>query len=549
MTSKSGVVRRWSIWVFAVATSPFAIGCCHVSRPPDDAISVTVVDVHTHVFNARDLPLAGILNAKGVPMGVATTLAKILDWWTPSDDRNGAPMAEIEVRAPATSDLGQVAASIRAKVTSNRNALAIGSLFPSMTGVERSDLLAYAGVTPQQQFRIAAENDQFEVMVVAKALKRAQFPPSCRKLPPFLVRLQAADLTGDIRFLGIVTESHLGIARQVSRSEYPKVGLFVYHMMDMANAYADKPAVPFDVQWSKMAALDSSFDGRFVHFVAFDPFRRKDALDYVKRGLAAGAIGVKFYPPSGYRAACNAIPPQPSGDADAIARWQSRYGGPAPLSPNELDKINDALFQYCETNDIPIFAHCTPAGFEAADGYGLMSDPKYWACALEKHKGLRLCLAHSGGDAYWFAAGTVNPPIDSFGEEVVQLCLKYPKVYCDTGYLEQISDHASQHNFRIRLAEAIGRRSDMGDWKFGDKLMYGSDWYMLSREPHPETYLQEFWSVFKEPKLLPWRRAFFGGNAVEFLQLAQLAARPDHRFADAQRTYWQKIVAATKPRP
>lgn len=545
-----GSVSRW--WICVTVLASVAAGCCHGNASSGDKISVTVIDVHTHVFNARDLPLKGILNSMGVPMGVASTLAKILDWWTPDDD--GDRVLDISSIKRPTDDVRRLAAIIRGKVTSSRRALTTGSLFPPMTEAERSQLLSYAGVARPQALPTMNDSDQFEVNVVAKALGRAQFPPSCRKLPPFLARLRAADIGGNLRFLSIITESHRGIAAQLSRTEYPEVGLFVHHMMDLARTYNDVPAVPFDVQSGRMSALDASFHGKLLHFVAYDPFRRGDALDYVKRGIAAGAVGVKFYPPSGYSAACNVIPPTPTDDKDAIARWQSRYGGSAPLSATDIDAMNDSLFQYCEANDIPILAHCTPGGFEAASCYGLMSDPKYWACALKKHQGLRLCLAHAGGDAFWFAAiPAMAPPTttsssttDSFGREVVCLCLQYANVYCDTGYLEMISDSRSRQSLRLRLEQTMNQKSTKGDWHFGNKLMYGSDWYMLSREQNSEAYLNEFWEVFSTPELQAWQRAFFAGNAVDFLNLTQLAEKPDLRFTDGQRAYWKKIVAAAK---
>src|SRR5256885_15499369 len=45
-----------------------------------------VIDVHTHVFNARDLPLRGLFSALGAPTLVAKALAKVLNAWTPDDD-------------------------------------------------------------------------------------------------------------------------------------------------------------------------------------------------------------------------------------------------------------------------------------------------------------------------------------------------------------------------------------------------------------------------------------------------------------------------------
>ncbi len=324
---------------------------------------------------------------------------------------------------------------------------------------------------------------------------------------------------------------------------YPQVSLFVHHMMDLEMAYSDKPAILFEDQYQSIPKLDAAFNGKFVHFVAFDPFRRKRALDYVKQGLAAGAIGVKFYPPSGYCAACNPDPEPPPSDARELQRWQSRYGGVEPLKGADLDRINDELFQWCQSNDIPIFTHCTPHGFDAVSGYGLKSDPKYWECALKKYPKLRLCFGHSGGDDYWFSTMTENV---GFGVDVVRLCLEYENVYCETGYLEQILNTQSQDALKNRLAQKINQQSPVGSWRFGDKIMYGTDWYMIAKETHPEKYLKDFSELFNDPRLSPWRRQFFGHNAIAFLKLNRYVA--DRRFTQVQRDCWEKLIDSTNPK-
>ena len=81
---------------------------------------------------------------------------------------------------------------------------------------------------------------------------------------------------------------------QTLMMEYKHVDLFAHHMMDMSKAYADTPVVPFDQQMARMTKLDQRFPGQFIHFVAFDPFRRDQSLNFVDNGLKAGAIGVKF---------------------------------------------------------------------------------------------------------------------------------------------------------------------------------------------------------------------------------------------------------------
>jgi predicted TIM-barrel fold metal-dependent hydrolase len=541
--------RRWHGWTAwaLVALPALAGGCCSRGPVAKIPIPIPVVDVHTHLFNARDLPLEGILNALGVPEDVAGSLAAVVKWWTPEDGARG-----VDDTPPglAPDDLRQVTALIRATMTASRGLGPGGTLFPPLSEQQRARLFDYAGAPPAARelgSTPSATPEEAEVEAVARALARAQFPPG--DTHPDVATPGArglSDLRGYLRFLGVITRGHAAAARQMTDRQYPQVWLFAHHMMDMAAAYAGAPSVPFDRQWQAMTQLDAGAGGKLVHFVAYDPFRRGDSLEYVSRGLADGAIGVKFYPPSGYGAAGNVVEQKPPGNGGDARRWESRYGGGAhPLDGAAIDKLNDALFQYCETHDVPIFTHCTSSGFQAAKDYGLKSDPKYWVAALEKHPKLRLCFGHAGGDTYWFSKPGDAAGDQAFGAGVVDLCLKYDNVYCEAGYLEEVLDPARRDAFKARLASVIGRRSLDGRWQFGDKFMYGTDWFMISKERHPETYLVDFWNVFQEDAALkPWSRRFFGRNAVAFLNLARVADSAGTPFTAKQRDYWKKLVAA-----
>jgi predicted TIM-barrel fold metal-dependent hydrolase len=500
-------------------------------------IPIPVIDVHTHVFNAHDLPLKGILGALGAPDGVDQVLADVVDQWTPSDDIDRTREVERPDTAPVAGNLTEVAAKVRSASVSRSRALNE----PLLTAEQKRVLNQYVNTSRELvQINTAKTPDESAVELVAKALAQANFPPSDSAGEN--ARGLLTDLGGYIRFLGVITSEHDRIVYDMTHRQYPQVRLFVDHMMDMAAAYGDAPQVPFDQQWDAMTGLDRHTGGMLVHFVAYDPFRRKNALEYVKRGLAAGAIGVKFYPPSGYSSTDNTIETQPAGDNRAIQRWRSRYGGAQPLNGAAIDDLNNQLFQYCVDNDVPIFTHCTPTGFQAADGYGAKADPRFWGQTLHQFPKLRLCFGHAGGDDYWFSPGNDV----GFGVEVVQLCLRYENVFCETGYLEQILATGNVERFRNRLASVIDLPSQCncaGHWKFGDKFMYGTDWFMIAKETHPEIYLVDFWKLFDNDhgSLKKWERAFFGRNAVRFLRLSDVAA--DARFTPTQRQYWQKLIA------
>jgi predicted TIM-barrel fold metal-dependent hydrolase len=519
----------------------------------DDWQEVTVIDMHTHLFNARDLPLAGVLNAQRVfgirvPRNVAERAARVLNDSTPEDE--GEPKRDVSKQ--------EIEQAERPTIR-------------ELAEREREILLDYVGKETRPTLAGAAEHLGVspDVTLMAATIAKIGFPPGeglvRHYLVPKLIKpLELGEkLRGYVRFVGIMTRRH-DVIVAVLKSNYPRADLFVHHMMDMEVGYFDKPKVPFADQVVRMQKLDQAFPGQLLHFTAFDPFRRRDALSSVQRAVNDySAIGLKIYPPSGYRATENAtykFPPLETGaDRWEKDRWTSRYGG---WTENELDNTLQGAFGWAAApSGVPLFTHCTPTGFEAvpahgnAPGYGMMADPFFWASALRKteNKNLRLCFGHSGGEAYWFsdpvndAANEKNKPPGhpwQFGNQVVKLCLKYPDVYCEVGYLNEIFKPQQAEALVRRLKAVVDLPSDDGKWRFGDKLMYGTDWHMMYKEPHYEKYLEKWDEIIKQVDKGSLRQAFFAGNAKKFLRLDELAK--DGRFTPEQQKQLAALSAGIK---
>lgn len=494
----------------------------------DGGPPVPVVDMHTHVFNVRDLPVVELLDAlapEKLPArrAVAEALGGIFLRLTPQNE-SVRGIREFNLDAPDVppSELPPIT------LTASERRTLVGSLNEPTW---KADVFAQ----PNEVRAFESDEDLF-----AGGLLQVGFPPRESILGKIINASSA--LKGILAFARVMMNRDVAIANQLRRSEYPNVDLFVHHMMDMERGYGAKPSVSFSNQIVHMDELDKKFDGKFLHFVAFDPFRRDPTLAMVKHGLAGGAIGVKFYPATGYSPTNNIFPPRPT-DKYAATRWDSRYKN---FTPKELDDLNDLLFRYCEEKRIPVFTHCTPLGFEAGKGYGWNADPTNWAQVLVAHPNLFLCFGHSGGEAYWFAdakrkSGADEPRSRSFGTNVVELCLRYPNVYCEVGYLEDILELKMIPVFTKRLLSVIGRKSTAGNWAFGDKIMYGTDWHMIHKQADHRRYTDQFNKVFSRSGLKYYHRRFFSGNAVRFLQLDQLANQP--RFTKAQQDYWRWLIS------
>ncbi len=497
-----------------------------------------VIDMHTHVFNARDLPLTGILNALGAPRPVAVVVAEafLLSMAGEEAAPNFEALSE-RVEHPGIHELSSL----------QRNILG------EFVETSRLDLLG------QVSTYLKVEAD---VTLLAATLAKIGFPaddylPQWAQIKSITVARELGErLKGYVRFIGVMIRQHEEIVALL-RGSYPETDLFVHHMMDMEVAYADEPATRFPDQIRAMKKLDATFPGKLLHFVAFDPFRRSNALPWAATAINNdGVAGLKIYPPSGYRAADNAayhFPPKPIGLLDIWEkqRWRARYGD---WTENDLDKTLQDAYAWATASDVPVFTHCTPHGFEAAKDYGLMSDPFYWAVALSKKENadLALCFGHAGGETYWFsdpandASHSARPPGDpwQFGHQVVELCLTYPNVYCEVGYLDSILDPKKMSVLVRRLEAVLDRPSNDGKWRFGDKLMFGTDWHMLYKVVGYQDYLAKWDEVIKSVAKGAWRQAFFAVNAKAFLRLTLLAQDP--RFTPDQRRELAALNAAIK---
>ncbi len=358
-------VRIISLTSAAAAISVGFTGCqttprCRPALPPPVVRPKAgpVIDVHSHMFNAHYVPVQQILEARGElgETGIANPefawlVAKGINLWTGDSFRGRCIFSR-------TSD-NRVPASAR---------LALGAPqadYPKsvFTPRERSKLVEFLrvpGMRPSTTNNMFLEGIPSDGRMLMIALERARF----------LAEEQPKPDEDFGAFVNTLTSAELNIFEQAKReneADGQEVGLFIQHMMDVENTYDGKAQITWKNQLSCYRQLDEASSGRVLHFVAFDPFSRKAALDRVKRGTKEGAIGIKLYPPSGYRATSNAVPPEPKSGEALRQQWKHRY---SKLPGAALDAILDQLFRYCTNLDIPLLAHCSPQGFEAGTNYG-----------------------------------------------------------------------------------------------------------------------------------------------------------------------------------
>ncbi|TQV86191.1 amidohydrolase family protein [Exilibacterium tricleocarpae] len=515
-----------------------------------------IIDMHTHLFNARYVPLKEIFVSKKVPKALAGKLAKLVLLLT------GQSKLRINVPQPLSDEV-----SFDSLLKSNMNLsqehdhqvtalagtiedLVMTQLYLEMQGVE-DDFEAAMAVEDCELYRLLCELDrEFGDPESAAALDlqgpagfvsisfankpfsgvtdKGLFSGLRKMLKRMLKKvIRFVDAGGD--FLDFALTMMRGEKKLLRRLEgYYKATqskfLLVHYMMDMAHPFEGDVHFPFyNKQLEKMTALEKHSDGSLLGFAAFDPIRCVDRqlsepgiIDLLETALRYGKVGFKFYPPMGYRAANNEDSPG-------------------------LEYAVDVFFDYCVANRVPVFTHCTPEGFEQTPGKtGPNSHPKYWEAALQKpgRDELILCFGHAGGGKRTLGNRTVMGWLsgtdeqqwndqDNYARWVVRLCRQYKNVYCEIAYMHEIIGHGgSSDAFKQRLIAEYQRGVDAEHpYPFAEKIMYGSDWHMPSMVNDIDDYLRDVVNIFTAPELAPHREAFFSGNALRYLDIDNYLAR------------------------
>lgn len=508
-----------------------------------------IVDVHTHLFNARSLPLKRIVKSRMWVKWPASALTLTLN-------AMGVMDAAAALLATCTPETKEEIAKQQAKVTR----------YLEKHGMNRNDDYAL--------FRALTHSPVHDVHLDNPLQSSSRGSPddlgplaylSYKVLPnKFMVNQLLKWLTHEPK-AGTKKDHYAATAiAMMSAPEkalerlgncFRPVDLFVYQNMDLVPSFYAKTthAHSYSYEYPKpdngrkvigelpiVRDMCRKSDGRLIYFVAWNPFRELNwkpghirPIDIVKREIGKGAAGVKFYPPLGYRPHCNDFNDykRPFYFSQARLQWDNRYLGNDPVGRHEdimkvraecMDQVNDELFTYCEKNDIPIFTHCNTGEFRAfyTEEYGENANPAYWKPVLEKHPKLRLCFGHAGGITGWYT-GCVPPTghiqgAAKWGGVVRELCLIYRNVYCEFGIHEDVADVAMAEHLYHTLIHELPRRG-AGGWTLGDKVMYGSDYYMPVGVT-PKEYLEGFQQLFSLRELKDYKARFFSGNAMKYLK-------------------------------
>lgn len=294
-----------------------------------------LIDVHTHVFNADDIPVKGFLKARGIPGFIASLLDMVLQWKA-EPSRRGSHL----------------------------------SIFDSEIDEKSIDEFLRA---------VGAEDEEL-------ARQANAFRATTRRGDPCK---DDDGLSDYIRMIGAFTKTQSENVKKLFKLYEPD--LAVPLMMDMRYWFQDSIDTSYTDQISIMESLINKTQGKLLPFIAFNPEHERryrsgalpngsaGALELVKEAIEKrGFLGVKLYPPLGHT---------PIGRSPKFPQYS-----------NDYSTILWELYEYCENNDVPITAHCSNGGAVAGKDYGKLAAPFEWNLVLSNFPSIRLNLAHFGND-------------------------------------------------------------------------------------------------------------------------------------------------------
>lgn len=578
--------RRDLLKTGTITTCGALIGCATPELPHYPSIGgrEPEIDVHCHVFNIRDMPfyemLVYVILDEKVPLPIARPLGRLIV----STALTKAPKAEVEL-----AELKQMAALGQTKGQDDPERDPV-ALFQAGVDAFLRDHVERRAFSAAEE-KAVSENEEFLIklyrqfgtedvdaalrsrsfmaggrgeffreraLAVGREMKaqsdgaRAHSGPAMRAAPNDPIELAAnfimnwAPLYSKYRYrLASQLLNFVGEPRPL-RFVAPAI-LDVEHWMPPDDYYDPGRPTPTAVQAELMKYLSLvQPSGVALHgFIGFDPVRYaldekagRDGLAIIDNALQTqGLVGVKLYPPMGFKPLGNAGRP----DSD-FPESLSKLGSPGRRVDDALLK----LYAFCIEKQVPIMAHSGesngPTKAAAKCAY-----PGLWEQVLNRPKmsELRLNLAHAGGLWGFDDPKGRNPWVRAVEDMLANT--RYPNLYADVGDVANFLDGTHDRKTRTLIANMRGLRPAAKA-----KLMYGTDWTFLGRYPGASKYRASFEAVMAKVLETQDLSRFFYLNAAAFMGLApgaETRRRLDAFYISNQRQPPNFLDAFSQPPP
>jgi predicted TIM-barrel fold metal-dependent hydrolase len=511
-------------------TIPVALGGPNESSaesetsPSSTLLVASAIDVHCHIFNARDIPIRNFVMMvafEKYPLlnildPLVILLSFVMDSFAPTAAQELAVIHHAAMRAEALSrpdnDAREVAAVAYALDQLQRG----NAKFDPPISIRRLGNLRQSELDLLNRYSGPFAGER--VSLTGPLLSAEALEKTARGL------LNVSDIKNWIKWACLFTKYRYEIAEQLSSlspTGSHEIKFYAPGMIDFAYWLGQFDTTSIADQVRVTAAISALPNHSYaLHgLVAFDPWRQVEepnTLSTIKDAVTkSGCIGVKLYPPMGFRPLFNID------ERKFPAGLEDHYVDPG----KRLDDALRTLYDWCISDDVPIVAHCSYSQFFRKK-YGNRASPFFWEKALDQYPTLRLNLAHCGG--IWdIDRDRHRPGAETWTKKVIELLGsgKYPNLYADVGddtaVLENTREDAGlEKRITDRLAGYLHDNQ-----RARGRLMFGTDWTLAGRELNMHRYYEYMKTRFCDGLNLSdsEREGVLGYNAASFLGLASVA--------------------------
>lgn len=467
----------------------------------DAAQRVYCVDAHAHFFNASDVTVHGYLagpiahsigGAQGELLRLLAPLADAIAGLAPTAKEEYDELDRLTLRVIALSE-DKWDDALASAISAHRELQSVK--FFDLLKTREGQLFAQTYERIQQDRR--AQGFRAQALRVqridASALKRAMELGEQPVGDAAEIQRRPIDETfyadGILAFVGYMLSyrwANLQSYKTVSSSggQGLNVNRVLGALVDFDRWLDCAPRSAHDDQMRLHARLSKLSNGYMKPLIGYNPWTdvvddgasRKRVEDAVKNW---GFVGAKIYPPNGFRP------------------WGNTAAQDAPKRPPH-DKINAALkafWEMCNGLKIPVMAH-TGQSMGKDDGHDDLGGPEGWKALVEaqakNNRSPTVNLGHFGGD----------DDKNNWTSHMAQI-MGQPyadKVYGDLGYWSNLqcnAGDASQCSGAQRLKQVLNMPVGNQE-RVADRVMYGSDWLMLSRAPYWSRYATDLYATLKQ---------------------------------------------------
>jgi len=489
-----------------------------------------IIDAHCHVFNAADLPIEGFAKKIMVPKSAQTSelVARFADYPGALEALVHAITVQVKRAAPdMQTEIDTIDEFERepGKKPTNawrqdedrrhlRSALQLiwfnSEIFSERPLSLTEGIALEVALEEIRLFLFQQIHEEF-----GKPVLTAEDRDVLSGLTPFQVDAMAdelysrEDLLGRyIRWALLYTRNRYELAEELDQL-HGKIGhksrivLMTPAIVDFSKWLEDEDQLSIQDQVDVMTRIACRRGGPRVHgFVGFDPLRQAlydhhrrspvdmDPMAVVRRAIevkqivvgdstrtTGGLVGVKLYPPMGFRATDNRHLPDASFNEPAYLR--SPDTGLGSQIGSKLDAALSKLYTWCSANNVPIMAH-TSHSFGPNSDYEGRADPIFWADVIKQNAfpQLRINLAHFGH----FNKAVQYPLPQNYVDEcwewtVGKILTSSAEVYADISSLGEILKTGSSRKI-VECMKAFKEHFPNSD----ERLLYGTDWSMIAQE-------------------------------------------------------------------